>query len=108
MLEPPSDAGPQDIAALQSYLKEMPTHTILSGLEFARNRWRLQSSGTLKVGRRGIVSRETEMLTAEQARWRLEHWSEMRSGYIQRGYSHPTISRIKKRLALLASDGYVA
>ncbi len=103
-LSPPQDASTQDIQLLQKYLSEMPIHIVLGGLEFARNRWRLQDSGTLNVGRKGVVNGEVEMVTAEQARWRLSHWKIMIANYRQQGYSYPTISRIKKRLIQLASD----
>ena len=71
---------------------------VLRGLEFAYSRWRLQDSGTLRVGRKGIVNKEVHMVTAEQARWRLDNWKIMIADYRRRGYSYPTICRIKKKL----------
>ena len=94
----PDDTGEQDAARLQEYIDQMPMDTVLSGLEFARARWRLQDAGALRVGRKGIVEAEVHAVTAEQARWRLDHWDVMIADYRRRGYSYPTISRIKKRL----------
>lgn len=76
----------------------MPIDVILTGLEFARARWVLQDSGALRVGRKGIVAGEVHEVTPEQARWRLDHWDIMIQDYRRRGYSYPTISRIKKKL----------
>ncbi len=95
----PAEATDADVSRLQEYLNEMPISEALHGLEFACNRWRLQDSGTLRVGRKGVVSKEVQMITAEQARWRLDNWKIMVTDYRRRGYSYPTISRIKKRLS---------
>jgi len=37
-------------------------------------------------------------VTTEQAQWRLKNWKMMIANYRRRGYSYPTISRIKKIL----------
>lgn len=95
----PAEATDAEVSRLQEYLNEMPMAEVLQGLEFARNRWRLQDSGTLRVGRKGVVSKEVQMVTAEQARWRLDNWKLMVANYRRLGYSYPTISRIKKRLS---------
>ncbi|ABK77619.1 hypothetical protein CENSYa_0987 [Cenarchaeum symbiosum A] len=87
------------LAELQKYLEELPIEEVLSGLKFARNRWSAKDSGTLRVGRKSIIDKETSSVTAEQARWRLRNWKMMIASYRRRGYSYPTISRIKKRLA---------
>lgn len=94
----PDDIGEQEAVRLQEYIDQMPVDVVLSGLEFARARWRLQDAGALRVGRKGIVEAEVHAVTAEQARWRLDHWDVMIADYRRRGYSYPTISRIKKRL----------
>ena len=94
----PEGSGPQDAARLQEYVEQMPMDVVLSGLEFARARWRLQDSGALRVGRRGIVEGEVHAVTPEQARWRLDNWKIMIADYRRRGYSYPTICRIKKKL----------
>jgi hypothetical protein len=45
------------------------------------------------------------MLTKEQARWRLANWKSMIKIYRNKGYSYPTISRIKKAIKLMAKSG---
>lgn len=94
----PSTATPDDIVRLREYLDELPIDIVLSGLGFVQARWHRQNSGTLNVGRKGIINTEVHALTSEQARWRLDNWKIMISEYRRRGYSYPTISRIKKRL----------
>jgi len=91
----PSDA---DLKKLKEYFKEMPVKEILSGLKFARNRWSAKDAGTLKVGRKSIIQKEVHSVTTEQAQWRLKNWKMMIANYRRRGYSYPTISRIKKIL----------
>lgn len=100
----PEGASIQDIARFQEYIDQMPLQEALNGLEFARNRWRLKSSGALRVGRRSIVNSEVDMVTPEQARWRLANWKTMTAHYRERGYSYPTISRIKGRLSQKAQE----
>jgi len=91
----PSDA---DLKKLKEYFKQMPVNEILSGLKFARNRWSAKDAGTLKVGRKSIIQKEVHSVTTEQAQWRLKNWKMMIANYRRRGYSYPTISRIKKIL----------
>ena len=98
------ETRPDDIAQLQEYLNELPLDVVLSGLGFAQARWRLQSSGALNVGRKGIIDVEVHAVTAEQAQWRLKHWKIMIAEYRRRGYSYPTISRIKKRLNAICDE----
>ena len=38
------------------------------------------------------------MLSKEQAQWRLDNWKKMVKNYRDKGYSYPTISRIKKKI----------
>jgi hypothetical protein len=46
------------------------------------------------------------MLTKEQARWRIANWKSMIRTYRNKGYSYPTISRIKKKnIRLIAKSG---
>ena len=87
-----------ELKKLREYLKEMPIEDILSGLKFAKNRWSAKDSGTLKVGRKSIIQKEVHSVTTEQAQWRLKNWKMMIANYRRRGYSYPTISRIKKIL----------
>lgn len=95
-----SDQKPTDlqIRKLQEYFNEMPIEEILAGLHFAKNRWTAKDAGVLKVGRKSIIQREVHSVTSEQAQWRLKNWKMMIANYRKRGYSYPTISRIKKIL----------
>jgi len=83
---------------LKNYFKDMPIEEILAGLKFAKNRWIAKDAGILKVGRKSIIQKEVHSVTAEQAQWRLKNWKMMIANYRRRGYSYPTISRIKKIL----------
>ncbi len=87
-----------ELNKLKEYFKEMPVGEILSGLKFAKNRWSAKDAGTLKVGRKSIIQKEVHSVTTEQAQWRLKNWKMMIANYRRRGYSYPTISRIKKIL----------
>ena len=90
------------IKKLRNYFKNIPLIEILSGLKFANNRWIAKDSGTLKVGRKSILQKEIHSVTVEQAQWRLKNWKMMIANYRRRGYSYPTISRIKKSLTLIS------
>jgi hypothetical protein len=87
-----------ELKKIKNYFKEMPVSEIISGLKFAKSRWSAKDAGTLKVGRKSIVQKEVHSVTTEQAQWRLKNWKMMISNYRRRGYSYPTISRIKKIL----------
>ena len=95
-----TDQKPTDlqIKKLQEYFNEIPIEEILAGLHFAKNRWTAKDAGVLKVGRKSIIQREVHSVTSEQAQWRLKNWKMMIANYRKRGYSYPTISRIKKIL----------
>ncbi|MGI0040929.1 MAG: hypothetical protein ACRD94_03075 [Nitrosopumilaceae archaeon] len=95
-----TDQKPTDlqIKKLQEYFNETPIEEILAGLHFAKNRWTAKDAGVLKVGRKSIIQREVHSVTSEQAQWRLKNWKMMIANYRKRGYSYPTISRIKKIL----------
>ena len=88
----------EELKKLKGYFKEMPIKEILTGLKFAKNRWAAKDAGTLKVGRKSIIQKEVHSVTTEQAQWRLKNWKMMIANYRRRGYSYPTISRIKKIL----------
>ena len=92
------DLTEEQIKKIKSYFSTMPVSEILIGLKFAKNRWDAKDAGTLKVGRKSIINNEVHSLTAEQATWRLNNWKLMIKNYRKRGYSYPTISRIKKLL----------
>jgi len=87
-----------EITNLNSYFSNMPISEILVGLKFAKSRWDAKNAGTLKVGRKSIIKNEVHSITSEQATWRLNNWKLMIKNYRKRGYSYPTISRIKKLL----------
>ena len=88
----------EELLKLQNYFSEMPVTEILAGLKFAKSRWSAKDAGTLKVGRKSIIQKEVHSVTVEQAQWRLKNWKMMIANYRRRGYSYPTISRIKKIL----------
>ena len=90
------------IKKLKNYFSEIPLDEILFGLKFAKNRWVAKDAGVLKVGRKSILQKEIHSVTAEQAQWRLKNWKIMIANYRSRGYSYPTISRIKKLLVQIA------
>ena len=99
-IELPISKKPTDvqIKKIREYFREMPVEEILSGLKFAKNRWSAKDAGLLKVGRKSIIKKEVHSVTTEQAQWRLKNWKMMIANYRRRGYSYPTISRIKKIL----------
>ena len=92
------DLTDDEIKKFKSYFCSMPISEILVGLKFAKNRWDAKDAGTLKVGRKSIINNEVHSITPEQATWRLNNWKLMIKNYRKRGYSYPTISRIKKLL----------
>ena len=89
---------PDQLFQLEKYFKEIPIEEILTGLKFAKNRWDAKDAGTLHVGRKSMIQKEVHSVTTEQAQWRLKNWKIMIANYRRRGYSYPTISRIKKVL----------
>jgi hypothetical protein len=93
-----SDLTEEEIHKIKSYFSNMPVSEILLGLKFAKSRWSAKDAGTLKVGRKSIINNEVHSITPEQATWRLNNWKLMIKNYRKRGYSYPTISRIKKLL----------
>ena len=92
------DLSEDEIKKIKSYFSNMPISEILIGLKFSKNRWDAKDAGTLKVGRKSIINTEVHSITPEQATWRLNNWKLMIKNYRKRGYSYPTISRIKKLL----------
>ena len=105
-IELPVSQKPTDVELkkLREYFREMPIVEILSGLKFAKNRWSAKDAGTLKVGRKSIIQKEVHSVTTEQAQWRLKNWKMMIANYRRRGYSYPTISRIKKLLVNITKN----
>ena len=99
------DLSDDEIKKIKSYFSGMPISEILIGLKFAKNRWDAKDAGTLKVGRKSIINNEVHSITPEQATWRLNNWKLMIKNYRKRGYSYPTISRIKKILQEIKKKG---
>ena len=95
-----SDAESAEVA---EYIRLLPTPMLLFGLRFAYKRFMAISGGYLFPGRKSIVKRETHMINRIQARRRLKTWKSMIRMYREKGYSYPTISRIKKQLINLSS-----
>jgi hypothetical protein len=83
---------------MRSYLEYLTPEMVLFGLRFAYSRNVALAGGYLMPGRKSIVKLETHMLSYDQARWRLNNWKSMIRSYRQKGYSYPTISRIKKEV----------
>ena len=83
---------------------EIPISTLVSGLRFIRKRYNAEQGGYLSPGRKSIIKKELAMVTKQQAIWRLKNWKKMIQEYKQKGYSYPTISRIKNQLLKLAND----
>jgi len=99
------DLSEEEIKKIKSYLSSMPISEILIGLKFAKSRLDAKDAGTLHVGRKSIIKNEVHSITAEQATWRLNNWKLMIKNYRKRGYSYPTISRIKKLLREIKKKG---
>jgi hypothetical protein len=89
---------------MTTYLSSLPPTDLLFGLRFAYNRHSAAAGGYLMPGRKSMVKRETHLLSAEQAEWRLANWKTMIRTYREKGYSYPTISRIKKQLQKIAGN----
>jgi len=96
---------PEDQAReLSTYLNNLSAPGIMFGLRFAYNRKSAEDGGYLMPGRKSMVKRETQLLNKEQARWRLTNWKAMIKNYREKGYSYPTISRIKKEVRKVAGQ----
>lgn len=91
---------------MKMYTSYLSTEMILFGLRFSFKRNKALSGGYLLPGRKSIIKRETRMLSRNQAEWRLKNWKSMIRSYRLKGYSYPTISRIKKEVHFIASNGY--
>jgi hypothetical protein len=89
---------------MRTYLDTLPTEMIMFALRFAYNRERAIRGGYLMPGRKSIVKKETHLLNDVQATWRLNHWKAVIRSYRDKGYSYPTISRIKRRILKIAKE----
>jgi hypothetical protein len=89
---------------LAKYVNSLSSSDLLFGLRFAYNRHAAASGGYLMPGRKSMVKRETHLLSQDQAEWRLDNWKAMIKTYREKGYSYPTISRIKKQVQKIAGQ----
>jgi len=87
---------------IRYYLGSLPASELLFALRFAYKRYAAESGGYLMPGRKSLVKRETLSLTEDQAVWRLNNWKAMIKTYREKGYSYPTICRIKKQVRKVA------
>jgi hypothetical protein len=90
-----TDSG---IKEIQYYLSQLSSKALLAGLKFAYKRQVAEEKGSLLLGRKSKVKKETKLLTREQAKWRLSNWKSMIRTYREKGYSYATICRIKKQI----------
>jgi hypothetical protein len=86
------------IREIERYLAELRIESLIAGLKFAYKRQLAKDRGSLLLGRKSKVKRETKMLTKDQAKWRLANWKSMIRTYREKGYSYATICRIKKEV----------
>ena len=89
---------------VKNCFEEIPIAILVSGIRFIRKRYNAEQGGYLSPGRKSIIKKELAMVNKEQAIWRLKNWKKMIQEYKQKGYSYPTISRIKNQLLKLAND----
>jgi len=86
------------------YINSLSSSDLLFGLRFVYNRQAAASGGYLMPGRKSMVKRETHLLSEDQAKWRLDNWKAMIKTYREKGYSYPTISRIKKQVQKISGQ----
>jgi hypothetical protein len=89
---------------LKYYIASLEPEMMVLGLKFAYNRQIAKQEGYLLVGRKSKIKKETRMLTQSQAIWRLDNWKSMIKVYRSKGYSYPTICRIKKVIRTVAKN----
>ncbi len=87
---------------IKHYFDNMSADLIIFGLRFSYNRNRATIGGYLNSGRKSIVKKETYLMTKKQANLRIKNWKTMIKRYREKGYSYPTISRIKKQIITIS------
>ena len=97
------DLSEEQYKEITLYSRSLPPGDLLFGLRFAYSRYAAENGGYLMPGRKSLVKRETLSLTEDQANWRLNNWKAMIRTYREKGYSYPTISRIKRQVKKIAS-----
>ena len=90
---------------VRNYFDNLPPDLIVFGLRFSYNRNRATMGGYLNSGRKSIVKKETYLMNAKQAKIRMKNWKIMIRRYREKGYSYPTISRIKKQIINISNGG---
>jgi hypothetical protein len=90
--------------AIKFYFDNLTPDMTIFGLRFAYNRNRATVGGYLNPGRKSIVKKETYLMTAKQANIRIKNWKIMIKRYREKGYSYPTISRIKKQIIAISNN----
>ncbi len=88
---------------IKHYFDNLPADLIIFGLRFSYNRNRATIGGYLNPGRKSIVKKETYLITKKQANLRIKNWKTMVKRYREKGYSYPTISRIKKQIIIISN-----
>ena len=88
---------------IKFYFDNLHPDLIISGLRFSYNRNKANVGGYLNPGRKSIVKKETYLMTAKQAKIRIKNWKLMVKRYREKGYSYPTISRIKKQIVIISN-----
>ncbi|MER5175764.1 MAG: hypothetical protein ABJB73_08320 [Candidatus Nitrosocosmicus sp.] len=73
-------------------------------MRFSYNRNKASMGGYLNPGRKSIVKKETQLMTRKQATIRIKNWKIMIKRYREKGYSYPTISRIKKQIIIISNS----
>lgn len=89
---------------IKKYFDSLPADLIISGLRFSYNRNKASMGGYLNPGRKSIVKKETQLMTRKQATIRIKNWKIMIKRYREKGYSYPTISRIKKQIIIISNS----
>jgi len=89
---------------IKKYVDTLPIEILLSGLRFSYSRYMADTGGYLNPGRRSFVKSETSFLTRKQASVRLKSWKVMVKKYREKGYSYPTIYRIKVELKKISMN----
>lgn len=89
---------------IKNYFEDLPIDVLISGLRFSNSRHIANVGGYLNPGRKSIVKKETSLLTKKQAKVRLKNWKILVKKYREKGYSYPTIYRIKVQLEKILVD----
>lgn len=89
---------------ITNYFDNLSVDLIIFGLRFSYNRNKATKGGYLNPGRKSIVKKETHLMTGKQAKIRIKNWKIMIKRYREKGYSYPTISRIKKQIILISKS----